>query len=54
MSLFQASQQWLTMSSQEVKTWFESQLSRMNCQTLLKSSNNSTAVIRMVSETAIP
>lgn len=32
-SLFQASQQWSTMLSWEVKTRFDSQLSRMNCQT---------------------
>ena len=32
-SLFQASQQWSTMSSYDVKTRFDSQLSRMNCQT---------------------
>jgi hypothetical protein len=31
-SLFQASQQWSTMSSKDLKTRFESQLSRMNCQ----------------------
>ena len=33
MSLFQASQQWSTMSSKDLKIRFESQLSRMNCQT---------------------
>src|SRR5271170_8240826 len=33
MSLFQASQQWSTMSSKDLKILFESQLSRMNCQT---------------------
>ena len=32
-SLFQASQQWSAMASAEGKTRFESQLSRMNCQT---------------------
>src|SRR3984893_3901925 len=32
MSLFQAKQQWSKMSSQDLKTRFESQLSRMNCQ----------------------
>src|SRR5271156_5278462 len=32
MSLFQASQQWSTMSSKDLKIRFESQLSRMNCQ----------------------
>ena len=33
MSLFQASQQWSTMSSKDLKIRFESQFSRMNCQT---------------------
>lgn len=33
MSLFQASQHRATLSSQDVNTRFESQLSRMNCQT---------------------
>ena len=33
MSLFQASQQWSTMSSKDLKIRFESQLSHMNCQT---------------------
>ena len=33
MSLFHASQQWSTMSSKDLKIRFESQLSRMNCQT---------------------
>ncbi len=32
-SLFQASQQWSTMASYDANTRFESQLSRMNCQT---------------------
>src|SRR6202011_4732007 len=32
MSLFQAKQQWSRMSSYDLKTRFESQLSRMNCQ----------------------
>ena len=32
MSLFQASQQRETICSYEPKTWFDSQLSRMNCQ----------------------
>ena len=32
MSLFHASQQWSTMSSKDLKTRFESQFSRMNCQ----------------------
>jgi hypothetical protein len=31
-SLLHASQQWLTMSSKDLKIRFESQLSRMNCQ----------------------
>jgi len=31
--LFQAKQQWSTMSSQDLKMRFDSQLSRMNCQT---------------------
>jgi hypothetical protein len=31
-SLFEASQQWSTMLSYDVKTRLESQLSRMNCQ----------------------
>jgi hypothetical protein len=30
--LFQAKQQWSTMSSQDLKMRFGSQLSRMNCQ----------------------
>ena len=34
MSLFQASQQQSMMLSWEANTGFESQLSRMNCQTL--------------------
>ncbi len=33
MSLFQASQQWSTIWSWDLKMRFESQLSRMNCQT---------------------
>src|SRR4051794_15493912 len=33
MRSFQAAQQWATMSAYPVKTRFESQLSRMNCQT---------------------
>ena len=33
MSLFQAWQQWATMSSYDLNTRFEIQLSRMNCQT---------------------
>jgi hypothetical protein len=33
MSLFQASQQWSTISSYDLKTRFDSQLSRKNCQT---------------------
>src|SRR5215467_1171786 len=33
MSLFQASQQWSTRSSYDLKIRFESQLSRMNCHT---------------------
>jgi hypothetical protein len=33
MSLFQAPQQWSRMSSKDRKILFESQLSRMNCQT---------------------
>jgi hypothetical protein len=32
-SLFQSSQQWSTISSWDVKTRFDNQLSRMNCQT---------------------
>ncbi len=32
-SLFQAKQQWSTLSSYEVNTRFESQLSRRNCHT---------------------
>jgi hypothetical protein len=32
-SLFQASQQWSTSSSYDLKIRFESQLSRMNCHT---------------------
>ena len=33
LSLFQASQQWSTMSSKDLKIRFESQFSRMNCHT---------------------
>ncbi len=33
MSLFQALQQWSTMSSKDLKILFDSQFSRMNCQT---------------------
>ena len=33
MRLFQASQQWSTMSAWDLKMRFDSQLSRMNCQT---------------------
>jgi hypothetical protein len=32
MSEFQAKQQWSTMSSKDLKTRFESQFARMNCQ----------------------
>ena len=48
MSLFQTSQQWSTMSSKDMKRRFESQLSRMNCQTFssgLSSGQNGTIVM---------
>jgi len=32
MSVFQAKQQWSTMSSKDLKTRFDSQFARMNCQ----------------------
>ena len=40
MSLFQASQQWSTTSVWEVKIRFESQFSRMNCQTFSAGFNS--------------